>query len=127
MSREKNMNYFDRIEKKLREKFSPSSLSIIDESNLHVGHSGARPGGETHFRVKMVSNFFEGMSRIDRQRAVQSASNTQINTQSSEAVLNSRIEVAPDVDANQARNRYQETSGGPTTVPENYTQVALDA
>ena len=70
MSREKNMNYFDRIEKKLREKFSPSSLSIIDESNLHVGHSGARPGGETHFRVKMVSNFFEGMSRIDKQRAV---------------------------------------------------------
>ena len=35
-----------------------------------MGHSGARPGGETHFRVKMVSNFFEGMSRIDKQRAV---------------------------------------------------------
>ena len=64
---------------------------------------------------------------IDRQRAVQNASSTQINTQSSEAVLNSRVEVAPDIDVNQARNRYQETSAGPTNIPENYTQVALDA
>ena len=76
--------------------------------------------------IETVDRFVQNAA-IDRQRAVQSASNTQINTQSSEAVLNSRIEVAPDVDANQARNRYQETSGGPTTLPENYTQVALDA
>ena len=37
------------------------------------------------------------------------------------------MRIDPAWNANQARNRYQETSGGPTTVPENYTQVALDA
>ena len=64
------MEYFKRIEKKLKENFSPSFLKVIDESDLHAGHSGARPGGETHFRVRMQSNFFDGLSRIDMQRAV---------------------------------------------------------
>ena len=64
------MKYSDRIKIKLEENFFPSSLEVVDESNLHAGHSGARPGGETHFRVSMVSASFKGMSRIDRQRAV---------------------------------------------------------
>ncbi len=64
------MNYFDRIEKKLREEFSPSLLEVIDESDLHAGHSGARPGGETHFRVHLASEKFAGLSRLDMQRAV---------------------------------------------------------
>jgi BolA protein len=66
----KNMKYFDRIKSKLEGNFFPSYLEVVDESNLHAGHSGARPGGETHFRVSMVSASFKGMSRIDRQRAV---------------------------------------------------------
>ena len=64
------MKYFERIENKLKEKFFPSALEVVDESDLHAGHSGSRPGGETHFRVRMASIAFEGMSRIDRQRAV---------------------------------------------------------
>ena len=76
--------------------------------------------------IETVDKFVQN-AVIDRQRAVQNASSTQINTQSSEAVLNSRVEVAPDIDVNQARNRYQETSAGPANIPENYTQVALDA
>ena len=64
------MRYFDRIKKKLEESFFPSFLLVVDESELHAGHSGARPGGGTHFRVVMASASFEDMSRVDRQRAV---------------------------------------------------------
>jgi BolA family transcriptional regulator, general stress-responsive regulator len=60
----------DNITKKLREAFSPESLDVIDESHLHEGHSGHRPGGETHFRVYIVSVAFEGKSRIDRHRMI---------------------------------------------------------
>ena len=58
------------IEQKLSETYTPQYLQVIDESHLHEGHAGAQPGGETHFRVHMVANMFDGMSRIDRQRHV---------------------------------------------------------
>jgi BolA protein len=64
------MSAKDDITKKLREAFAPQSLDVIDESHLHEGHSGHRPGGETHFRVNIVSPAFEGKSRIDRHRMV---------------------------------------------------------
>ncbi len=64
------MTIAQRIETKLTEAFAPESLEIIDESDLHKGHSGARPGGETHFRIVVVSMAFEGMGRIARQRMV---------------------------------------------------------
>ena len=58
------------ITKKLNEAFAPESLDVIDESHLHAGHAGHRPGGETHFRVYIVSPAFEGKSRIDRHRMI---------------------------------------------------------
>jgi BolA family transcriptional regulator, general stress-responsive regulator len=58
------------ITNKLRETFSPESLDVIDESHLHEGHSGHRPGGETHFRINIVSPTFEGKSRIERHRLI---------------------------------------------------------
>lgn len=58
------------ITKKLHEAFAPESLEVIDESHLHEGHAGHRPGGETHFRVYIVSQAFEGKSRIDRHRMI---------------------------------------------------------
>ncbi len=60
----------DNITQKLRKAFSPESLDVVDESHLHEGHAGHRPGGETHFRVHIVSNAFEGKSRIERHRMV---------------------------------------------------------
>jgi BolA protein len=60
----------DDITKKLREAFLPESLDVTDESHLHEGHSGHRPGGETHFRVYIVSPAFEGKSRIERHRMI---------------------------------------------------------
>jgi BolA family transcriptional regulator, general stress-responsive regulator len=60
----------DTITNKLREAFSPESLQVVDESHLHEGHSGHRPGGETHFRVYIVSPAFKGKSRVDRHRMI---------------------------------------------------------
>jgi len=63
----------DAIIEKLREAFSPESLEVQDESHLHEGHAGHRPGGETHFRVYIVSQAFAGKSRIDRHRLINAA------------------------------------------------------
>ena len=60
----------DTIAKKLTDALHPESLSVIDESHLHVGHAGHRPGGETHFRVHIVSSAFEGKSRVERHRMI---------------------------------------------------------
>ena len=58
------------ITNKLREAFLPESLEVQDESDLHKGHAGHRPGGETHFRVYIVSQAFRGKSRIERHRMI---------------------------------------------------------
>ncbi|PSO19620.1 BolA family transcriptional regulator [Bradyrhizobium sp. MOS003] len=63
----------DTISNKLQEAFTPESLQVVDESHLHEGHSGHRPGGQTHFRVYIVSEAFKGKSRIDRHRMINSA------------------------------------------------------
>jgi len=58
------------IETKLRAALSPSALTVIDESHLHQGHAGHRPGGESHFRVRVESAAFAGQSRLTRQRMI---------------------------------------------------------
>ena len=58
------------ITNKLLEAFSPESLDVTDESHLHEGHAGHRPGGESHFRVHIVSSAFEGKSRVERHRMI---------------------------------------------------------
>lgn len=63
----------DSIEHNLRREFAPDRLTVIDESHRHAGHAGSRPGGETHFRVEIVSASFAGMSRVERQRRVHRA------------------------------------------------------
>ena len=60
----------DLITEKLTKAFAPESLSVVDESHLHAGHAGERPGGETHYRVYIVSDAFRGKSRIDRHRMI---------------------------------------------------------
>jgi BolA protein len=59
-----------RIEATLTEALKPERLEVLDESHLHAGHAGARPEGETHFRVRIVSGAFSGVSRVDRHRQV---------------------------------------------------------
>jgi len=64
------MTRAERIEAALKEAFRPARIEIVDESALHAGHAGARPEGETHYRVELVADAFEGTSRLERQRAV---------------------------------------------------------
>ncbi|AGB44042.1 BolA family transcriptional regulator [Mesorhizobium sp. CO1-1-7] len=66
------------MEDKLNKAFSPERLVILNESHLHAGHHHVESGhhaefdgtGETHFRVRIVSANFVGMSRVERHRAV---------------------------------------------------------
>ena len=60
----------DTIRRKLTERFAPTRLEVEDQSHLHAGHAGARPGGETHFAVTIVSAAFTGQSGVARQRLV---------------------------------------------------------
>lgn len=64
----KLMRVADEIRRKLTETLAPVALDVIDESAQHAGHAGARPEGETHFRVRIVSRAFDGLNRIARQR-----------------------------------------------------------
>jgi len=66
----RSMTNRDVIAKKLREAFLPESIEVKDESHLHDGHAGHRPGGETHFRVYIVSAAFKGKSRVERHRMI---------------------------------------------------------
>ncbi len=61
------------IKDKLASTFAPVRLEVIDESHHHAGHSGARPDGESHFRVEIVAEAFRGKSRVDQHRMVNAA------------------------------------------------------
>jgi BolA family transcriptional regulator, general stress-responsive regulator len=65
-----HMQTRDLITEKLRNAFAPESLHVEDESHKHEGHAGHRPGGETHFRLYIVSEAFRGKSRIERHRMI---------------------------------------------------------
>jgi BolA family transcriptional regulator, general stress-responsive regulator len=64
------MHIAHQIREKLTAALNPTRLEVVDESHRHAGHAGARPGGETHFRVEVVAAAFEGKSRLERQRLV---------------------------------------------------------
>jgi len=60
----------DSIHTRLTEAFAPEAIDVVDESHRHIGHAGARPEGETHYRVTIVAEIFRGLSRLDRHRAI---------------------------------------------------------
>ena len=64
------MNYSERILKKINAAYPGADIYLKDQSELHAGHAGAKPGGETHFRLEVTSHAFEGMPRLERQRQV---------------------------------------------------------
>jgi len=51
-----------------------------DDSSKHAGHAGAHPGGETHYRLRLVSTAFAGLSRVARQRLVYDALREEFDT-----------------------------------------------
>lgn len=64
------MRVSESIQQKLTNALAPKRLEVVDESHLHAGHAGAREGGQSHFRLVIVSSSFEGLSRVARQRLV---------------------------------------------------------
>jgi len=64
------MTIAEDIHEILSEAMEPLRLEVADRSHLHAGHAGARPEGETHFHVTIVSSLFEGENRIARHRRV---------------------------------------------------------
>ena len=61
------------ITSRLTAALGPTHLQVIDDSEKHRGHSGHDPRGESHFTVVVESPRFAGMSRVQRQRAVNEA------------------------------------------------------
>jgi BolA family transcriptional regulator, general stress-responsive regulator len=64
------MNRKGRIEARVAEALAPTEIDVIDESDRHAGHAGSRPGGETHYRLRVVSARFSGLNRVARHRLV---------------------------------------------------------
>jgi BolA protein len=62
----------ERIRSRIEAALSPSVLELGDDSALHAGHPGAASGGG-HYRVKIVSNRFEGLKLVMRHRLVYDA------------------------------------------------------
>jgi BolA protein len=67
------MTAAERITETLTEAFRPVRLNVVDESQLHKGHAGHRPEGETHFRVKIAADAFRGKSRVEAHRMIHRA------------------------------------------------------
>jgi len=67
------MTRAERIHARLLSEFAPSDLRVTDESQRHHGHAGARPEGETHFHVHIVAPAFTGLTRVERQRRINTA------------------------------------------------------
>lgn len=72
------MRTADVITDKLTSAFSPQSLKVLDESHLHEGHAGAREGGQTHYRIYIVSDAFKGKSRVERHRMINMTLSTEL-------------------------------------------------
>jgi BolA protein len=66
------MNRVEAIRQRLIEALAPLELDVADESHRHVGHAGAADG-RGHFRVRLVSSHFAGLTPIARHRAVYTA------------------------------------------------------
>ncbi len=85
------MRVIDVMRHKLEAAFSPDELDIEDESARHAGHAGARPEGETHFRVRLVSSAFRGLNRVERQRRVHAVLADELRTRVHALSLEARV------------------------------------
>ncbi len=67
------LTYRQRIEQKLTAALAPGRLEIVDDSARHQGHAGHDPKGETHFKIRVASAAFKGLSPVARHRLVYDA------------------------------------------------------
>jgi BolA protein len=61
-----------RIQKILAAALSPTELVVIDNSQAHAGHIGSSPSGETHYKVKVSSDKFQGLGLVEQHRMIYS-------------------------------------------------------
>lgn len=54
------------IEAKLRDAMTPAHLEVINESHMH----NVPPGSESHFKLVVVSDAFDGISRVQRHQKI---------------------------------------------------------
>jgi len=64
------MSLENRMREKLLVALRPTRLDLVNESHLHAGHGSSPATGESHFRVLIVSDAFDGKSRVERHRIV---------------------------------------------------------
>ncbi|HZT89687.1 MAG TPA: BolA family protein [Stellaceae bacterium] len=64
------MSMADTMRQKLAERFAPTRLEVVDDSQRHADHAESHPEGESHFVVTIVSPAFSGLNRVARQRLV---------------------------------------------------------
>ena len=64
------INISTSIEQKLKKEFSPIKLIIQDVSETHRGHTGFKEGGESHFIIKIKSNYFKNMNKLQIHRLI---------------------------------------------------------
>jgi BolA protein len=93
------MSFAERIRSNLTQTLQPARLEVHDDSEMHRGHSGYREGGETHFRVLVVSDRFQGVSRVARQRLVYDALSAELTERVHALQLSCRT---PEEDAKRA-------------------------
>ncbi len=67
-----NPERIERMRRLLADALVPESIDIRDDSQLHIGHEGAR-GGAGHYHVRIVSGRFEGQSRVQRHQMIYAA------------------------------------------------------
>lgn len=70
----------ERIRALLQAALQPSLLELSDESALHAGHAGAASGGG-HYRLKIVSERFEGLKLVMRHRLVYDSVHDMMHTE----------------------------------------------
>lgn len=59
------------MREKLTAAYAPQSLEVINESHLHAGHQpGFNGEGESHMRIRIVSEAFAGQSRVQIHRSI---------------------------------------------------------
>jgi BolA family transcriptional regulator, general stress-responsive regulator len=100
------MRVADEIRARLA-RLEPQRLELVDDSARHAGHAGARPQGESHFRLQIVADAFSGRSRIERQRMVYGALGDLLQT---DVHALSITALSPAEDAGPASSRRRQAS-----------------
>ena len=62
-------NYFEEIDKKLKEQIKIEGLEIVDNSHKHKGHKFYSPE-KFHLKLKIKSSYLQTLSRINAQKLI---------------------------------------------------------